>query len=162
MISEALKEFKITLNRSVLKNFIIKASQQAYGILAEEIRDLILSVMFDSASRNGRNVFGVGIRYIKENRIKERTIGVLTQHNRQYGVVLASEVKDLLNKVEKNVDDVYSTCVDGGRNMLKASEILKEAQHQIHILSLLIDEGKYNFYLLFLNYKLNTIFYMLL
>jgi hypothetical protein len=47
--------------------------------------------MFDSASRYGRNVFGVSCRYVKDGQIADRTLGRLTQEGRQSGEILAAQ-----------------------------------------------------------------------
>ena len=39
---------------------------------------------------------------------------MLTQHDRQFVSVLASELRDLIDRVGKSVDDIYATCHDQG------------------------------------------------
>lgn len=86
---------------------------------------------YDSASRLGRNVFSLSIRYMDNGNIIERTAGMMTQNTHQTGINLAEEVKLILKKFDKTVNDVYAICSDGGRNMVKTAELLKNAQDQI-------------------------------
>lgn len=126
-----------------MKEFILKAASEIYKLIADDAKDVLPSVMIDSASKNGRRVFGVFIRYLKNTTIHERVIGVLTQHGHQAGTVLASQIIDMLQKINKSVDDIYSTCSDNGRNMIKASQLLIDAQQQINILSYALEDGSY-------------------
>ncbi|KAG5681873.1 hypothetical protein PVAND_011280 [Polypedilum vanderplanki] len=131
--------FNVTINRRTFTQFIINASKQIYKQIAEEIKNKLPSLGFDSASKHGRSVFSAHMRYILKGEIKERTIGIITQHGRQFGNVLASQVVDLLSKVEKPVDDIYACCSDGGANMLKAQDCIIAAQTELDVYSAFFD-----------------------
>ncbi|KAG5676488.1 hypothetical protein PVAND_006319 [Polypedilum vanderplanki] len=131
--------FKVTINRRTFTQFIVNASKQIYKAITEEIKDKFPSLGFDSASKHGRSVFSVHMRYILKGEIKERTLGIVTQHGRQFGNVLASQIVDLLSKIEKSVDDIYACCSDGGANMLKAQDCIIAAQTEFDIYSAFFD-----------------------
>lgn len=82
-VRQALKPFNIVLNRHTARNFVMRTAQQIYKLIKKEIKDDYPSVCFDSASRFGRNVFGISLRYISNGHIKDHTIGMLTQNYRQ-------------------------------------------------------------------------------
>ena len=68
--------------------------------------------MFDSASRLNTNVFSESIRYTKDGKLYNRILGMLTQHGRQLGSVLADQLITVIAKVGKGADDINSTCSD--------------------------------------------------
>jgi hypothetical protein len=146
LLGQILKTFGITLNRHKIKDFILHAASSIYKLIEVDIKGALPSIVFDSASRNNRNVFCVSLRYLKNGKIKERTIGILTQKGSQTGTVLASQIIEMMAKVGKSPDDIYSTCADNAKNMAKASRLIASAQKQLNIISLFSQDGiKYFF-----------------
>lgn len=138
-LGQFLKPFNLSLNRNNVKKFIIDGSNQINKLIEDETKNIYPSLVFDSASRHGRHVLAAGIRYVKENKIFERTIGIITEKDQQLGEVISQQLIELLGKIEKNVNDIYSCCTDQGRNMVKASKLLIAAQQEIQLISFLED-----------------------
>ena len=65
--------------------------------------------MFDSASRLDTNIFSGSIHYTKNGELHDRTLGMLTQHGRQLGSVLADQLITLNAKVGKGAVNICST-----------------------------------------------------
>ena len=65
MIRKAIQAFGAIWNRQKAKEFILKAADQIYEIIAKDIENVYSSLMFDSASRLNKNVFSGSIRYTK-------------------------------------------------------------------------------------------------
>lgn len=122
-----------TFNRKKLKEYILRASEQIYKEIGNEVRGKFPSLMFDSASRHGRHVFAASLRFAKEGKLVERTIGVITQHQQQSARNLFNQIVQMLSRVGLTVDDIYSTCTDQGANMLRAAELTKQAQKAVRI-----------------------------
>ena len=89
LVKNALKEFKIVMNRRSMKRYIQQACENIFTLIREE-NENVVSLMFDCAWRYGRNVFGVSCRYIKDGQIADRTLGIITQEGRQFGEILAA------------------------------------------------------------------------
>ena len=87
MIRKAFQAFGITWNRQKAKEFILKAADQIYEIIAKDIENAYSSLMFDSTSRLNTNIFSGSIRYTKDGKLHDQTLGMLTQHGRQLGSV---------------------------------------------------------------------------
>ena len=73
----ALKEFKIFISCHSIKRYIPHAFENIFSLIREETENVLMLLMLDSASRYGRNVFGVSCRYIKDEEIVDRTLGKL-------------------------------------------------------------------------------------
>ena len=134
LVKNALKEFKIVMNRHSMKRYIQHACENIFTLIREETENVLVSLMFDSASRYGRNVFGVSCRYIKDGQIADRTLGIITQEGRQFGEILAAQLENVIGKIGKCANDIYATCTDQGKNMMKASNILQNAQDQMKVI----------------------------
>ena len=96
MIRKALQAFGATWNRQKAKEFIPKAADQIYEIIAKDIENVYPSLVFDSASRLNTIVFSGSIRYTKDGKLFGRTLGMLAQYERQLGSVLADQLITLM------------------------------------------------------------------
>ena len=134
LVKNALKEFKIFINRHSMKCYIQHACENIFLLIREETENVFMSLMFDSASRYRRNVFGVSCRFIKDEEIVDRTLGIITQEGRKFGKILAAQLEFLIGKIGKCANDIYATCTDQGKNMTKASNILQNAQDQVKVI----------------------------
>ena len=119
LVKNALKEFKIFANRHSMKRYIQHACENIFSLIREETENVLMSLMFDSASRYGRNVFGVRCRYIKDAEVVDRTLGIITQEGRLFGEIFAAQMENVIGKIGKCANDVYATCTDQGKNMTK-------------------------------------------
>ncbi|KAG5666512.1 hypothetical protein PVAND_014533 [Polypedilum vanderplanki] len=82
---------------------------------------------------NGRHVFSASLRYAKGTEIIERTIGMLTQHDQQTGRNLKDQLTKMLEIVGLTENDIYATCTDQGANMLRAADLVIEAQEVLNV-----------------------------
>ena len=122
-----------------MKRYIQHACENIFSLIREETENVLMSLMFDSASQYGRNVFGVSCRYIKHEEIVDRTLGIITQEGRQFGKISAAKSENLIGKFGKCANDIYATCTDQGMKMAKASNIPQNAQMKV-ILEIYGDE----------------------
>ena len=113
-----------------MKRYIQHACENIFSVIREETENVLMSFIFGSASRYGRNVFGVSYRYIKDGQLVDRNLSIITQEVRQLGVNLAVQLKNAIGKIGKCANDIYATCTDQEKNMTKASNILQNAQDQ--------------------------------
>ena len=91
LLKNALKEFKTFINRHNIKRYIQHVYKNIFSLIREETENVLMSLMFGSASQYGRNVFRVSCRYIKDGEIVDRTLGIITQEGRQFGEILAAQ-----------------------------------------------------------------------
>ncbi|CAH1735728.1 unnamed protein product [Chironomus riparius] len=148
IVQREFDAYNKVFNRKKLREYILQAAGEdtendiediqeplkgIYKEIANETKGKLVSIMFDSASRHGRHVFAVSLRYAKGDKVVERTIGVITQHQRQTGANLFNQVELLLRKVGLTINDIYSTCTDQGANMLRAADLAIQAQDAIRI-----------------------------
>ena len=134
LLKNLLKEFKIFINRHSMKRYIQHAYENIFSLIKEETENVLTSLMFDSALRHGRNVFGVSCRYIKDGQIVDRTLDIITQEGQQFGKTLAAQLENVIGKIGKYANDIYATCTDLGKNMTKASNIPQNAQDQMKVI----------------------------
>ena len=117
-----------------MKRYIQPACENIFLLIREGTKNVLMSLIFDSASLYGRNVFGVSCRYIKDREIVDRTFSIITQEGRQFGEILAAQLENVIGKIGKCANDIYATCTDQGKNMTKASNIPQNAQDQMKVI----------------------------
>ena len=131
--SKLYKSCKITMNRKKVKEYLLIAYKQIVTMITQEMKDIVISLKFDSAKRYNKYLFGVNAQYRLKNKTVVRTLGVLEQNDRQTGENLKQQIDHLLSAFGKSVDDIYSNTCDRGRNMTKANGLLISSQEQIFI-----------------------------
>ena len=89
-----------------MKRCIQHACENIFSLIRGKTENVLMSLMFDSASRYERNVFGVSCRYIKDGEIVDRTLGIITQEGRQFDEISASQLEDVIGKIGKCVNDI--------------------------------------------------------
>lgn len=72
------------------------AADQFRNLISKKLRGQFRSLMFDSASRNGRHVFGATLRYAKVMNIVELIMGLLSLNIQQHGETLKYEMIKML------------------------------------------------------------------
>ena len=133
-MKNALKEFKIVINRHSMKSYIQHACENIFSLIREETENVLMSLMFDSASRYGKYLFGVSCRYIKDGQIADRTLDIFPQEGRQFGEILGVSLENVVAKIGKSANDIYTTCTVQGKYMTMASNILQNAKDQIKVI----------------------------
>jgi hypothetical protein len=88
VIKREFENNKQTFSRKKIKEYIMEASEQINKQIAEEVKDKVPSIMFDSTSRHGKHVFSASLRYAKGTDIVERTIGLLSQPTNKKMIIL--------------------------------------------------------------------------
>lgn len=88
----------------------------------------LLSVKVDIATRNGVSFLGVNIQFIKNNKIKIRTLGVIELKEKHSASYLEQEFKSIFELYMIPVENLYTFTSDNGTNMLKLSKLLKDLQ----------------------------------
>ena len=106
--SVLMRNLPMTVADDMGKNEMIRKALQTFGVTwnRQKAKEY-LSLMVDSASCLNTNVFSGSIRYTKDGKLYDRTLGMLSQHGPQLGSVLADQLITLIAKVEKGADNIY-------------------------------------------------------
>lgn len=83
-----------------------------------ETRGRIISVMVDSATRNGRSIYGVSIQYKHNGVLRVFAVGMRELNQSHTAEHLAKELLKILAEYDINLDQVISITTDNGTNML--------------------------------------------
>nr|XP_029713643.1 uncharacterized protein LOC115257827 [Aedes albopictus] len=102
----------VTVNRSKNKMFLHAIANRIRQALAAEMKNRLLSVKVDSASRYNRHVLGINVQYVLDCKIVIRTLGMIEVKERQTAAFLKTKILEVLQSYGVNVDQIFSITVD--------------------------------------------------
>lgn len=126
LIEEKLNAFKLAdcpLNLSdhhvyEIKEKVCDTAQKIREQIKVETRGKMISVMVDSATRNGRSIYGVSIQYKFNGVLRVFAVGMRELFSAHTGEHLAEQLLLILAEYDINLEQVLSITTDNGSNML--------------------------------------------
>lgn len=92
--------------------------------LIQKIRNRMLCIKIDAATRLNRSVLGINVQVLEENEVKIFTLAMIEIKARHTGENLKAEVERVLNGFFVKKSQIYSITTDNGRNLLKCVDQL--------------------------------------
>lgn len=124
-IENKLNQFKLggcPLNLSEhvheIKDKVRTTAKELKEQIKSETQHQIISVMIDSATRNGRSIYGVSIQYKHNGVLKVVAIGMRELKESHTAVYLSEVLLQILNEFGINLNQIISITTDNGSNML--------------------------------------------
>ncbi|XP_037941172.1 uncharacterized protein LOC119674121 [Teleopsis dalmanni] len=117
---------KFVLNSNNCKSVLKLVAGNIKEHIKKELKQRLISLKIDSATRLSRNIFAVSAQFIKNNEIISTILGmvelkgVASSSSRN----LSTEIVNLLSKYNVNLNQVVSITSDNGANMIKTTKIL--------------------------------------
>lgn len=130
---DAFKEAGVPLNlfnENVLeiKEKVRQTAAKIREKIKTETRNKMISVMVDSATRNGRSIFGISIQYKYNGVLQVVTIAMRELHESHTAQNLAKVLLEVLYEYGIKLNQTLSITTDNGSNMLA---MVKEAERQL-------------------------------
>jgi hypothetical protein len=130
-ISEPIERSLSTkINNRNITEKIANVACQLKDILKNELKDKMICLKFDGATRKGRSILGINAQYLSQGVIKIRSLDYSEVTKKHTGIMLRDEVMACLQKYDIDINKVYCCTTDNGRNMLKAVDLLKKMQSE--------------------------------
>ncbi|KAH7937062.1 hypothetical protein HPB49_013441 [Dermacentor silvarum] len=90
----------------------------------------MFSLKIDCASRLDRALLGINVQYAVNGKLILQPLAMKELFDRHTAEHLTSQVKSTLSRYDLSVAQVYSVTTDNGANMLKATRLLGETDHE--------------------------------
>jgi hypothetical protein len=118
------------------KNIVKYVNSTAANIrekIAGEVKNKLVSIKLDIASRMNRSVLGVNVQFFCQSRKKiiVRTLGIIELRRSHTAVYLKSELKQILNTFSIDLRNIYTFTSDNGANMICLGKLLRSNQHDM-------------------------------
>lgn len=101
-----------------IKDKVRSVAKEIKELIKTETHKKIVSIMVDSATRNGRSVFGISLQYKLNGVVKVVAIGMYELKKSHTAVYLAEVLLKVLGEYEITLEQVISITTDNGSNML--------------------------------------------
>ncbi|XP_055543350.1 uncharacterized protein LOC129728902 [Wyeomyia smithii] len=126
----------VTLDTRALKCYLAKAAELVRQEIATEMKEKLVSLKIDSASRHNRHVLAILAQYDLNGEVVIRTLGIIEVKVRQTAAFLKTKILQVIQEYNLTLTHVWSVTCDNGANMLAAVKQLQlelEKQHQSNL-----------------------------
>lgn len=109
-----------------IKNKVLETAKQIKALIRSETQRKIISIMLDSATRNGRSIYGISVQYMENSVIKVVPIAMRELKQSHTAVYLTNILLEILAEYNIELNQAISITTDNGSNMLA---MVKEVEH---------------------------------
>lgn len=114
-----------------VKDCIRRMSENARQKIADEIKDIPISLMCDIATKHGRSLFGFSIQYVANGKHRIRSIGMIHLDKSHTGKYLASLIAKRLKEYGVVKDQLLTITTDNGTNMIKMIKEMRKMEYTV-------------------------------
>jgi len=126
-ILNALKN-KTTINRHNIVDEINKKAKILIEDIKLMVKDTIISLKVDSASRLDRSILGLNAQFIHNAKIIVKTLAMIELKEKHTSDYIVQQILNTLDKYDISSNNIYSFTSDNGANMVKAGNVLANFQ----------------------------------
>lgn len=119
------KKERITINKNNIRDMVAPSAKQCKENIIQDVRNRMISLKVDAATRIGRSFLGINIQFIKDGTIHLRTLAVRELKEKHTAIYLKSVILEVLGEFNISLNQVYTFTSDNGANMVKCVERLK-------------------------------------
>lgn len=102
-----------------VKEILSQTAKKVQQKICEELHDCPLSLLVDITTKRRRSILGVSVQFMKKNKQKVRSIGMLELNQSHTGEYLSRVICELLKKYNVRPKQIITITTDNGANVLK-------------------------------------------
>lgn len=111
-------------NFEEVKAYIKQSGKTILERIRDEVKTKLVSVMTDIGSKNDRSILGTHIRYIANNKVVTRNVGMTLIVERHTSTVLKKVILGQLSKVDLGISQIIAFTTDNARNMTATARLI--------------------------------------
>lgn len=116
----------LSLSVVFIQNAIDKVAAHYKNIIKNELKNRIICIKIDGATRFDRNILGMNAQYIENGEIQIRTLSMMEVSESQTAENLKMEMLAVFDEYGINLKQIYTITTDNGANMLKTVRLFDE------------------------------------
>lgn len=120
LVQPAFDALGINVNEHNVAERIIAFSKKVKLDIMDDLKDKMISLKIDAATRQDLSVLGINVQYIKNASIQIKTLAIKElklSHTSEY---LKTIILEVLKEYEINIHQILTITTDNGANMVKA------------------------------------------
>ncbi|CAG7730878.1 unnamed protein product [Allacma fusca] len=110
----------LTINRRTIKALVDEEAQNQKHILKSILKNKLLSLKLDIASRHYRSFLAINVQYCHKDKLCVSTLAVKELHDRHTSDNIIQTLSKVLEDFEIRKGQIYSATTDNGSNFVKA------------------------------------------
>lgn len=110
---------------AVIEHIAVWASEIKKSITLE-IKESLVSLMVDVGSKNGRDMLGISLQFVRDGRVVIRSIGMIQLTTSHTGLNIKDEILACLKAFDVQPSQVISITSDNASNMLKMIKLFNQ------------------------------------
>lgn len=104
-------------NLTPVKEHIRHITSKIRAMIQDEMKNMMISITADVATKNNRSIFGLHAQYILNGKLIHRCLGMIGMHDRHTGKYMSDLLRDCLGRYEAGFDNIVSATTDNASNM---------------------------------------------
>lgn len=124
-ITDGYKNERIIVNKENIRKMIEPTAEKCKEKIMKEVKNKMISLKVDAASRMNRSFLGINIQFLTDDRITLRTLAVRELKESHTAEYLKTVIIEVLTSFKINIQQVYTVTSDNGANMIKCTNILQ-------------------------------------
>lgn len=123
----------MTINPKVVKGFVDFSAQKIKEIIQNEVKNQMISLKVDLATRLGRSILGINIQFFSmiENKVVIRTIGMIEITKKHSAENIHTIISKTLNDYGIDKRQICSFTSDNGANIIATGKKFQEHQNSL-------------------------------
>lgn len=109
--------YKIKINRSMIVEKIRKISEIIKKRISAELKNKMLSIMFDICTKRTFSVLGISVTFMENDEVIARSLGTVQLTERHRGPYLSTVIEDTLQQFGVKLKQIISGTADQASNM---------------------------------------------
>lgn len=131
LFSGYAEKFKVPCSSDSMTALLKPYAQGVRDRLKLELKDKLLCLKFDIASRRHRSFIGISVQFINNWKIEVRALKMATIRGKTDSISLQVLIEDCLRDFGVDKRQIYTVTTDNGANVLKTSKLLLMASTQL-------------------------------
>lgn len=124
------KGIRMNIDRHKITRIIEHRAVQLKHEITAEVKNKLICLMVDIASRFNRSILGINVAFIKDSVVIHRTIGMHALHMAHTANHICQIIIQNLKDYGLDLDNVFAITTDNGQNMIKAISLLNAAYQE--------------------------------
>lgn len=137
-IALASKGIELNITKKNIKEYIATRATEIKQQISARIKNKIISLMIDIASRYNRTILGVNVAHVVDGNVFVHTIGMHVIKCTQTASNIVQIIKGNLNEFGISLHQILGVTTENGKNMLKSVALL-DAEYQDTIIENIAD-----------------------
>ncbi|XP_064469959.1 uncharacterized protein LOC135384700 [Ornithodoros turicata] len=122
---------RFAINSKSIRAQVCETAAKTRQRITEVLKDRLISLKIDCATRLDRAILGVNAQYVENGRVVVQTLAMKELYERHTAEYIKLQVQEVLAGYKIEMTQIYSVTTDNGSNMLKAATLLSDVPDDV-------------------------------